>query len=305
MKKFWTLLLALALTIALCACGGKTEAEPTPEPETTETKTTEPTPTPASTELGSGRFETFEAAFVGAEIFTDANGGDALRVYFDFTNLSAETISAQDRLLISAVQDGKALVWAENEQTAVESDNLTLRVQSGHPIRCVLEYALVSNSPVAILLDDDEGHTVSALLPLDKLPGAPASSSTEPETTEESLTTQLDASCELFGLYDVAILGGEVTDTDTGRVMTVSLDFTNHSDPQEVDVWSCFRLFAYQDGVELTYAAMEETEIETAAFGETLNTSIAFSLRSESPVLVELYSFREDVPSAGLVIPVA
>lgn len=309
MKKFWTLLLALALTIALCACGGKTEAEPTPEPETaeTETATPTPTPTPANAELGSGRFDTFEAAFTGAELFTDANGDDALRVYFDFTNLSEDAVSAQERLLISAVQDGKPLLWAETEAPTAEADNLALRVQSGHPIHCVLEYALVSDRPVALLMDDDDGHTVSALLPLDQLPGAPEpeEASAEPETTEETLTTQLDASCLLSGLYEITITGGEVADTDAGRVMTVSLDFTNQSDPQEVDIWSSFRLFAYQDGVELPYAEEEEGTLDLAAFGETVTTSATFVLRSESPVLVELYGFREEAPCAGLVIPAA
>lgn len=307
MKKFRILLLALALTMALCACGGKTEAEPTPEPETTETETAEPTPTPAGTELGHGRFDAFEAAFTGAELFTDANGNDALRVYFDFTNLSEEAVSAQERLLISAVQDGKTLLWAEDDDPTAEAGNLALRVQSGHPIRCVLEYALVSDRPVALLLDDADGHTVSALLPLDQLPGAPEQEapSAEPESTEEALTTQLDASCLMSGLYEITITGGEVADTDAGRVMTVSLDFTNQSDPQEVDIWSSFRLFAYQDGVELAYAEAEEATLELAAFGETVTTSATFSLRSESPVLVELYGFREETPSAGLVIPTA
>ncbi len=307
MKRIWILLLALALTMALCACGGQTEAEPTPEPETIETETATPTPTPTNAELGSGRFDAFEAAFTGAELFTDANGNDALRVYFDFTNLSEEAVSAQERLLISAVQDGKTLLWAEDDDPTAEAGNLALRVQSGHPIHCVLEYALVSDSPVALLLDDSDGHTVSALLPLDQLPGAPEmeETSTEPETTEETLTTQLDASCLISGLYEITITGGEIADTDAGRVMTVSLDFANQSDPQAVDIWSSFRLFAYQDGVELAYAETEEATLELAAFGETVTTSATFALRSESPVLVELYGFREETPCAGLVIPAA
>lgn len=298
MKKFRILLLALALALAFCACGEKTEEVTTAE--TSETESVELTPTPASTELGSGRFETFEAAFTGAETFTIADGSEVMRVYFDFTNCSDESVSAQDRLLISAVQDGKTLVWAETENA--EADNSALRLQPGHKIRCTLDYKLVSSSPVAILLDDAEGHTVSALLPLDQLPGAPEDEASAEPSAEET-TTQLAAQCDLFGLYNITITGGTVD--ESGRVMTVSVDFTNHSDPQEADIWSCIRMFAYQDGVELTFVEPEEETIELAALGQTITTSNTFELRGEGPVLVELYGFRETEPCAGLVIPIA
>lgn len=298
MKKFRILLLALALALAFCACGEKTEEVTTAE--TSETESVELTPTPASTELGSGRFETFEAAFTGAETFTIADGSEVMRVYFDFTNCSDESVSAQDRLLISAVQDGKTLVWAETENA--EADNSALRLQPGHKIRCTLDYKLVSSSPVAILLDDAEGHTVSALLPLDQLPGAPEDEASAEPSAEET-TTQLAAQCDLFGLYNITITGGTVD--ESGRVMTVSVDFTNHSDPQEADIWSCIRMFAYQDGVELTFVEPEEETIELAALGQTITTSNTFELRGEGHVLVELYGFRETEPCAGLVIPIA
>lgn len=300
MKKFRILLLALALALAFCACGEKNEPEEVTTAETSETESVELTPTPASTELGSGRFETFEAAFTGAETFAGADGSEVLRVYFDFTNCSDETVSAQDRLLISAVQDGKTLVWAETENAG--ADNSALRLQPGHKIRCTLDYKLVSSSPVAILLDDAEGHTVSALLPLDQLPGAPEDEASAEPSAEET-TTQLAAQCDLFGLYNITITGGTVD--ESGRVMTVSVDFTNHSDPQEADIWSCIRMFAYQDGVELTFVEPEEETIELAALGQTITTSNSFELRGEGPVLVELYGFRETEPCAGLVIPIA
>lgn len=303
MKKLWILLLALALLLAICACGDKAETEEVTGAEKTETQSAEPTTTPPSAELGSGRFDAFEAAFTGAERFTTADGSEAMRVYFDFTNRSDEAVSAQERLLISAVQDGKTLLWAESDEPRGEEENLTLRVQSGHSIRCAVNYALVSDSPLAILLDDGDGHTVSALLPLDQLPGAPEDAAEEP-STEETLTTSLDPSCELSGLYTIELTGGETADTDAGRVMTVTLDFTNNADPQEADIWASFRLFAYQDGVELSYADAEEATIETAAFGQTVSTAATFLLRSESPVLVELYGFRETTPSAGIVLPV-
>lgn len=303
MKKRWTLFLALLLIFALCACKDKTEADTTPEPEPTETVAPTETPEPAKTELGSGSFESFSASFVGAEKFTAADGGDALRVYFDFTNRSEESVSAIELLLYSAVQDGKTLNWAESAEPLEEDGNLSLRLQPGHKIRCVLQYALVSNSTVAVSLEDSQNHSVSALLPLDQLPGAPEPLESEQTQTQTQETT-LPQECTLSGVYPVAITGGELEDTDAGRTVTVAIDFTNPSNPESAFVWDWMRLYVYQDGVELTLLDPEQDAFAKAAYGETVTCRSTYALRSDSPVLVELYGLREEAPSAGLVIPV-
>lgn len=303
MKRRWILFLALVLVFTLCACKDKTEAEATPEPEVTEAAAPTETPAPAKTELGKGSFETFAASFVGAEKFTTADGGDALRVYFDFMNLSEESVSAMELLMYSAVQDGKTLNWAQSTEPLEEEDNLSLRLQPGHEIRCVLQYALVSDSTVAISLEDSQNHSVSALLPLDQLPGAPEpleSAQTQTQTQE----TTLPQECTLSELYSVTITGGELEDTDTGRTVTVAIDFTNQSNPETAFVWDWMRLYVYQDGVELTLLDPEQDAFAKASYGETVTCLSTYALRSDSPVLVELYGLREEAPSAGLVIPV-
>lgn len=302
MKRCWTIALAAALLLTVCACKDKTEAEPAPE--TTEIVEATATPAPAETELGKGVYENYSASFVGAERFTAADGSEALRVYFDFENRSADSVSASERLLYSAVQDGKTLNWAQSAEPIELEGNLTLRLQPGHSIRCVLQYALVSEATVAVSLSDSQGQSVSALISLQRLPGAPAEIESG-ETASEEPSTDLDAEGTLFDAYTVHLTGGEVFDSDEGRVIAVSLDFTNRANPESVGVWDCLWLYAYQDGVQLEAAAVEEGDfLVSAAAGETVSCTAPFLLRSDSPVLVEAYGFREEAPCAALVIPI-
>lgn len=304
MKKYWSFLLALALVFTLCACKDKTEPEPTVEAEPTESVEQTATPAPANTELGRGTYDSYAAEFVGAEKFTAADGSDALRVYFDFTNRSDETVSAAERLLFSAVQDGKTLNWAESPEPLDAEGNLLLRLQPGHSIRCILQFALLSESTVAVSLTDSSDQSVSALVSLHQLPGAPAEETetacAEPDSTE--LTTDLPSECSLFSLYSVSITGGERT--DDGQTVTVSLDFTNTADPNPVSPWDWLSLHVYQDGVELALQLAEQEEITMADPGETVTVAQSYTLRSSSPVLAELYGFRESTPCAALVIAV-
>lgn len=303
MKRCPVLVLALALVLLLlCACGGNAAPEPTAQPTAAPTAT----PEPATSTLGRGLFDSFSAEFVGAESFTDADGGEALRVYFDFVNLSSSAVAPAELLLISAVQDGQTLSWAQSapDETPSGQDNLSLRLQPGRSARCVLQYKLLSESTVAVLLDDSSGHTVSALLALSRLPGAPESLP-EPEEafSYEPPATELEAAGTLFDLYTAAIVGGEVEPTDEGAAMAVTVEFTNEANPDPVVPFTVYSLSAYQNGVELS-AVPEAPLPADAAAGETVSCVHRFVLRDASPVYVELYGFRETEPAAALTIQV-
>ena len=301
MKKFGILLLALALLLSLCACGSKTE---TATETTTETTETTVAATPHPSELGSGEFELFSAAFTGAELFTDADGDRALRVYFDFLNSAAESRSPADVLLVNATQDGSALVWAQAADDTEGANSLSQRLLSGNATRCVLQYKLISDGEVTVTLDDDNGHSVSAWLIPNALPGAPAEALTWSSAAADTLTTELPASCTLYDLYDLTIVGGEVSDAaDGGRVLNVQVDFTNNSDSAIAPAVN-YRLRAYQDGVELSSAVTGTQEADETAAGETQSVLHPFTLTGDSPVLVELFDLWSDSPSAALVISI-
>lgn len=301
MKRCCTLISALALMLSLCACGKTEEAiEPTAAPGSATTAVE--TVAPISSQMGSGVFDSFAAKFVGAELFTTADGTQALRVYFDFTNLSDSAAAPMDWLLISAVQDGQTLNWAQdiNEDAQTGQSSLSLRLQPNHSARCILQYALVSESTVAVLLDDSNGHTVSALFAIGYLPGAPEEALIQSGTaTDEPIATDLPSECTILDLYTAAITGSQVN----GEVLTVSVDLTNNSNPTPVEVSGLFTLSAYQDGLELTMVETETLSLSTAAAGETVHCELSFFLRSDSAILVELYGFREQTPGAALVVP--
>ena len=308
MKKFGLILLALVCLFGLCACGDKTQASVTPLPETeesTETQTEQTHPV----EMESGDFDSFSAIFTGAELFTDADGEQALRVYFDFRNKSGESRSPSELLLYSAEQDGSSLVWAADAE-GEEPDaagNLSLRLLPGRAARCVLQFKLLSDSEVTVTLDDSEGHAVHAwLIPDDSLPGRPASELEWDEEADETLSTELPSSCTLYDMYELTIAGGEVSETENGeRTINVQVDFTNNSpDPAVPSV--NFRLRAYQDGTELLYApdGASQEPVEAGA-GVTVSCFSPFVLHGDGPVLVELYDLWSDSPSAALVIPAA
>lgn len=301
MKRCWMLILALALLL-LCACGSAEETvEATAMPDSVATEAPE-TAKPVSTQMGSGVFDTFAAEFVGAELFSADDGTQTLRVYFDFMNLSDSAVSPMELLQISAVQDGQTLNWGADTENAEES-NLSLRLQPHHNTRCILQYALVSESTVAVMLDDAYGHAVSALFSIGQLPGAPAEPLPQDESaSDETLTTDLPIECTIFDIYTATLLGGKAN--EDGSVLAASVEFTNTDNPNAVEPFTVFSLSAYQNGVELSAAGQPESVYPTAVTGATVNCEIYFTLQSDAPVLVELYAFREDTPSAGIVIPV-
>ena len=105
MKRLLAMLLAIAMLLSLAACGGSDEPsikDNTPTAAPTDAPTdapTEPAPTePPKTVFLSGIWTentgncTIE--FLGAELFTDDKGEQSLRVWFDFTNNTSETLSA-------------------------------------------------------------------------------------------------------------------------------------------------------------------------------------------------------------------
>lgn len=301
MRKFGALLLALLL-LSLCACGNKTETATETSAETSETSAA----AGQTAETESGELEGFSAAFTGAELFTDRDGGTALRVYFDFLNSGDVSCSPSEVLVFSADQDGSSLSWAHEASDTESASDLTRRLLPGVAGRFILQFKLVSDSEVCVTLADGYGHSISARYdPAGTLPGAPADALTWSGTAGETLTTELPASCTLYDLYDLTIVGGEVSDTaDGGRIVTVRVDLTNNSDIP-VDPAVNFLLHVYQDGKELTYIMDETEETPEAAVGETASVLRSYPLSGDSPVLVELYAFRAESPSAALVIPVA
>ena len=99
--------------------------------------------TTAEFEVVSGPVGEYEISIVGAELFEDSDGKDAIRVYWDFTNSSDETVMPYSDLSTKAEQEGFELntTYASYDDDVPEYGNDSLYIRPGVTIRCISEYS--------------------------------------------------------------------------------------------------------------------------------------------------------------------
>ena len=191
MKRLFAFLLTLTMVLSLAACGGGEPAkDQTPTVASTETTTevpvavsTEPAPTePPAQILASGVWTedtgncTIE--FLGAELFADDDDEQSLRVWFDFTNNTSETLSAWDYLAydLDIQQGGEDLpqAFCPSDAEIPEEYNKKMNIRPGTTIRCVDQKKITADGGnVTVLLEADSD--VSWELDLNDLPVRPRS----------------------------------------------------------------------------------------------------------------------------------
>ncbi len=291
--KQWKIFLAcatvLALMLSLCACGGNGA----PSGETGDNNPNPTVPTDPADEYE------YEVELVGAELFSDTDGEDAIRVYYDFTNNSDSTKSALMALTVTATQGGAELVStyaAFDSEPVAESDYYGMAVRPGVTIRCAEEYK-VDPEGGTVTLSVERGwfdeNPLSFDLELDALT-APADAFEITAIADPDWTDSYEDRGTVDDSYEVFIDNAEVvTGWEDSEILRVYIDFTNNSD-EAASFYMATAAFAYQDGVQLAadYAAdaVEEDEnysVEVAP-GETIRVTRCFGLRSGSEVEVEI-----------------
>ena len=147
---------------------------PTPNPEAEETlAATEFRPT-------GGSIIGYDVEIVGAELFKDLTGEDAIRVYWDFTNTSNDTIPPRVDLAVEMEQEGRKLseTLADLEEAVPEYGNSWRLVRPGVTIRCVSEYKCdPDGGPITFRLGDWKENLDSVVVTF-----APEELSGRPET---------------------------------------------------------------------------------------------------------------------------
>lgn len=306
MKKITALLLVLCLAFCLLAGCGGTEPE-TPgtvkkEPQTAEEPAAKPEADPeAAFEPVSATIGGYDVTVVGAELFTDTEDKDGIRVYWDFTNTSDETTYPYCDLSVEMEQEGFELnttyVYSEDDVPEYGNDSLDLR--PGASIRCISEYNCKADGEAILFTiydwyDEDDALTVE--FDPKNLPGRPEQDLV-PETISEPAWTEGMETEGYVGedAYVVIDTAEVVAGWDSGEeVIRVYFEFTNEGE-EAASMWWTTYYRAFQDGIELVedWAEQDVAEDENATLdiepGETIYCSVCWELRSDSPVEIEVY----------------
>lgn len=240
-----------------------------------------------------GMIGDYAVRFVGAEALKDAEGKDALRVWYDFTNQSAEVVTA-GTLNIDAEQgeDAEYMAWTyiDSDVSVPEDETDYLAVAPGFTVRCAM---LRSYDPaggeIAIKAYNWDGEGVVYHLDPANLPGAPADAFTYGEAVEGvgymDGVPAADDAVELLGIE-------RVKDWDDEDAVLIRFRFTNIGS-SEASFGMARDNYALQDGYGLesaVYMDGAEEEQENVwtdiAPGESVEVALAFLLRTGSPVVV-------------------
>lgn len=304
MKKTVALLLVLCLGFCLLAGCGGTEPE-TPGTTKKETQTAEE---PAAKQEQEAVFEPvaatiggYEVTVVGAELFTDTEDKDGIRVYWDFTNTSDETTYPYCDLSVKMEQEGFELntTYVYSDDDVPEYGNDTRDLRPGTSIRCISEYnCKATGEAISFTIYDwyDEDDALTVEFNPKNLPGRPeqelkAEAITDPTWTEW-MGTEGYVGEEAYIVIDTAEV---VPGWDSGEeVIRIYFEFTNESD-EAASMWWATYYRAFQDGIELAedWAEQDVTEDENTTLeiepGETIYCAVCWELRSDSPVEIEVY----------------
>ncbi len=251
--------------------------------------------------LASGEWSDCIIEVVGAESFVDSDGKDAIRVYYDFTNLSDEDCYALSVLSINATQDEyeQVYAYASYEDDVAEYGNDYLDVRSGVTIRCVAEYSMKLSGGTYIMefydfWDEENSFTVE--FDPQNLPGRPPKWQSE-QIINPMWLANVTTEGELDECY-VSFDHVEIFEDYNGDyAIRFYVLYTNLSDEACTFNWDVMYT-AFQDGIELAstwpdygYERPEDDMVyEEVAPGESTMVSLCFELRNEqSPIEFQMY----------------
>lgn len=237
----------------------------------------------------SGTVDGHPVTILGAEAIEDDDGGDAMRIFYEFTNGGEELESAYMALYFKAVQDGEDLSACYLYENSIpDDDDSGLHLFPGKTIRCTQIYNYDPEGGVIGFRIDDlfGGDKVDYFID----PKNPIDAPTEPFVIAPD--DEVPALLEDSEMEDdqVSITEYEITeDWDSNPLIRFYYDFTNRGD-EATSCYMEYTFYAFQDGVELETGYADESEDSDSARyddvepGESLICSNCYLLRSASPV---------------------
>lgn len=320
MKKILALLMALTMLLALCACGADKAESPstaTAAEEPAAEKPAEPAaeePAAVSFEPVSATFSNCEVTILGAESFIDSDDKEAVRFYYDYTNLRDYPSSAWLSFDTYAEEDGYELMstYAWTEDDAPEYGNNTLSILPGLTIRCVAEFSYKPDgSELTFRIENYEGDILTASFDPANLPGRPDIWTVDP-ITEPWYAADYEAAGESEEAA-IAIQEAEFFEEDgwmgSNECIRVYFEYTNLEDSDSY-LTSMSSVHLFQDGVELeTGWATDEVETDSLWYesipsGETAVVSNTWELRSDSPIEIVVSDWWTDEVVCAQIVEV-
>ena len=241
--------------------------------------------------------------FLGAEQAKNYDGADAIRIWYEYTNLSDKVVTPNNVLDFKAVQGGEELkqVWFyEDEIDFLSSGDAAIR--PGVTVRGCAGFACnYAGGPIDVKATDFWEETTFLDETID--PKKPqAVTAPEYEIVEIPDVDWLDDVTD-DGDYDekyhVYIGDCDVADDyDDNQMLRIYFDFTNNSD-EAISPFMALYFRAMQDGIQMetgTPVYDQQTDEDDALYndvepGQTVTFAVCFKLRTGNAVSVELYDF--------------
>lgn len=267
---------------------GETEAEPAAESDFTPV---------------SGSLAGCDVSIVGAELFTDTDDKDAIRIYWDVTNNTDEVFWPSWNICTLVEQEGFEMDTTYTWDDVPEYGNDDRNIQPGVTIRCISEYnCKAAGDVITVTLYNDYDYDEKLVAEFDptNLPGRPAEDWVAAPITEPTWVEGLPTEGPVGEGYVVIDHAEIVPSYDEGEeVVRVYFQYTNEGEA-ETTMWAEVYYVAYQDGIELDVewpaedVAEDENTTDYVQPGETLLCAECFALRSDSPIEIEVYDIWEE-----------
>lgn len=190
----------------------------------------------------SGTIGDYEITVVGAELFKDTEDKDGIRVYWDFTNGSDETIYPSSDLTVYMEQEGFELnsTYCSYEDDVPEYGNNYLEVRPGVTIRCISEYSCKAEGDLVTFTlsnwyDDDE--SISVDFDPTALPGRPAEDLAIEPIADPTWTNAMSDEGDVGDAHVFIDTAEIVAGWDEGeQIIRVYFDYTNNGE-EAASLW--------------------------------------------------------------------
>lgn len=245
-----------------------------------------------------GQIGDYYVRFLGAEAVEDDDGESAVRIWYEFTNLSDEVIAPWLAVYMSAQQNEEDLDYAYLYDDVPEASNSSFAVAPKYTARCAQVYRYdPDGGTVTASISKFMGNSVKCEFDPNALPGAP-------EYDGPAWEADPGMPAYMAGVAEtgegVEILGYDTTtDYDGEDVIVVHFRFTNTGESDD-SFFSAFTNYAVQDGFGLAtsmcddYSDEQDNATTDIAPGESIDCAVVYLPRTGDPFAVVLKNFSTE-----------